>query len=456
MNYEEALHYMDGRLRFGWKLGNDRIERACELLGNPQLKYRVIHIAGTKGKGSTTALCARILHEAGYSVGSYFSPYVYDVRERVQIGGEMISREEFALLMTEIRSVIDSFDESEWGPITEFELKTILSFTHFARRGVDFAVIEVGLGGRLDATNLVQPLVTAITNIGLDHTDILGDTHAKIAFEKAGILKQGIPLFTATHNEEALSVIRERADCMNVPLTQLIEGVAESSECGQVYWSLNADSLEGEQTANLNITTALHSYSDLRVGLVGKYQRENAALAVALAECAVTLCGGTLAESAVQRGLENTRLPGRFEMFTLPNDAMVVLDGAHNEMAGQALRGALDTIRRERRIKRTLFVMGIMTGHAPEGILSALAGGVSTLYACQADWRRALPSSELSNIAQPFVEDVRDCGTVEAAVHAALNDLLPTDLLLVSGSFYVVGEASPEKIREWYQTRCEF
>ncbi|MCX6378022.1 MAG: bifunctional folylpolyglutamate synthase/dihydrofolate synthase, partial [Armatimonadetes bacterium] len=152
MNYEEALHYMDGRLRFGWKLGNDRIERACELLGNPQLKYRVIHIAGTKGKGSTTALCARILHEAGYSVGSYFSPYVYDVRERVQIGGEMISREEFALVMTEIRSVIDSFDESEWGPITEFELKTILSFTHFARRGVDFAVIEVGLGGRLNAT----------------------------------------------------------------------------------------------------------------------------------------------------------------------------------------------------------------------------------------------------------------------------------------------------------------
>ncbi len=451
MNYEEALQYMDGRLRFGWKLGNERMEHACELLGNPQLKAKVVHIAGTKGKGSTTALCARILCEAGYSVGSYFSPYVYDVRERIQIGGEMISRDDFALMMTEMRPAVDSFDESEWGPITEFELKTLLAFVYFAHKGVDFAVIEVGLGGRLDATNVVHPLVTAITNIGLDHTDILGDTHAKIAFEKAGILKRGVPIFTGAQNEEALTVIRERANSMNAPLTHIVEG--GQPESGRICWSLSAENSESEQTANISVVTPSHRYTDLRVGLVGRYQRENAALAVAVAESAVELCGEELEEEAIRRGLESARLPGRFEMFTLPNGALVVLDGAHNEMAGRALRGALDTVRRENRIQRTLFVMGIMTGHAPGGVLSALAEGVAALYACRADWRRAMPSSELSETARNYVADVRDCGTVEAAIRAALNDLQPADMLLVSGSFYVVGEASPERIQEWYKGR---
>lgn len=447
MNYEEALRYMDGRLRFGWKLGNERMERACAALGDPQLKCKVVHIAGTKGKGSTTALCAGILREAGYDVGSYFSPYVYDVRERAQFNGAMISQEDFAALMTEMRPIIDSFDDSELGPITEFELKTLLAFRYFAYKNADFAVIEVGLGGRLDATNVVQPLVTAITNIGLDHTEILGDTHAKIAFEKAGIFKEGVPALTAAQNEEALAVIRERASLLNAPLVRVIEGAR--GESGAVGWSLNTEDGTSEHIANLTVHTEARRYDNMQAGLIGKYQRENAALAAAIAERAVALAGGVLDEGAVRRALATTRLPARFEMFTLPNGATVVLDGAHNAMAAEALRGALDAVRRNRKSVRTLVVMGMMTGHAPEGVLAALSGGVSALYACQADWRRALPSSELSAIARAFVPDTRDCGSVESAVRAALSDLQPEDLLLVTGSFYVAGEASPENILRW-------
>ncbi len=449
MNYEEALLYMEGRLRLGWKLGNERMERACALLGNPQDQYRVIHIAGTKGKGSTTALCAQILHEAGYRVGAYFSPYVYDVRERVQVGGEMISQEDFAARMTEMRPIIDTFDDSEFGPITEFELKTLLAFFHFAKSEVDFAVIEVGIGGRLDATNVVQPLVTGITNIGLDHTDLLGDTHAKIAFEKAGIIKEGIPVFTATQNTEAFAVIAERAACLNAPLTHLVEGTVSANERGVAFWNLAPS--ESEQTANLNLTTERREYTNLEVGLMGRYQRENAALAVAMAECAVGLYGGELSENAIRRGLLATRLPARFEQFTLPNGALVVLDGAHNPMAAHALRGALDAVRREKGIERTLLVMGMMTGHEPEAFLAELAEGVAVLFTCQANWRRALPASELTPIAQRFAPDVREHTTVESAVRDALQEVRPNDLLLISGSFYVAGEAPPAKIREWFK-----
>src|SRR5579862_9444783 len=163
MDFEEALRYMEGLLRFGWKLGNDRFKALCARLGNPQDRYSVVHIAGTKGKGSTTALTAAILRAAGYAVGAYFSPYVYDVCERVQVNGALIPRADFARLVTQIRPHIEALAKTDLGQTTEFELKTLLGFLYFAERNVDFACIEVGLGGRLDATNIVAPDVTVIT-----------------------------------------------------------------------------------------------------------------------------------------------------------------------------------------------------------------------------------------------------------------------------------------------------
>ena len=197
MDFDEALAYMEGRLRLGVKLGNERFLALLHRLGDPQERLRVVHIAGTKGKGSTAAMAASVLRAAGHTVGMYLSPYVYDVRERIQINDEMISRADFARWVSVIRPHVEALEATEHGPTTEFELKTAVGLCFFAERAVDYAVLEVGLGGRLDATNVVAgPLVTVITNIGLDHTELLGETLGAIAGEKAGIVKPGVPCVT--------------------------------------------------------------------------------------------------------------------------------------------------------------------------------------------------------------------------------------------------------------------
>ena len=232
MDFEASLRYMDGLLRFGWKLGNERFTELCRRLGDPQDRYAVLHITGTKGKGSTTALAAGILRAAGFRTGAYFSPYVYDPCERVQVNGALIPRADFARLVTQIRPHVEALAQTEFGQTTEFELKTALGFCWFAEQNVDYACVEVGLGGRLDATNIVKPLVTVITNIGLDHTQILGDTHALIAAEKAGIIKPGVPCITATDHPDALDVIARIAQERNAPLAFVRRGDATTPTSG--------------------------------------------------------------------------------------------------------------------------------------------------------------------------------------------------------------------------------
>jgi dihydrofolate synthase/folylpolyglutamate synthase len=450
MQFEEALHYMEGRLRFGWKLGNERMEQLCVQLEHPERQYPIIHIAGTKGKGSTTALCARILQEQGYRVGSYFSPYVYDVCERVQVGSVPIPHADFGRLVGFLRPFVDAFDETELGPVTEFELKTILAFQWFAEQKVDIAVIEVGLGGRLDATNVVQPLVTAITNIGLDHTQILGDTHALIAGEKAGIFKQGVPAFTAARNLEALEVITRIAQERNAPLCYVQEGEAlcPTQDPTQIYWNSSSATLN-PHLAPLNLATEKYLYSNLNVGLIGQYQRENAALAVALAEHAVEQLGGILSEEAVRKGLQEIELPGRFSTLTLPNGVLVVMDGAHNAMAAEALKGALEAVRDKNKISSIRLVMGMLTGHEPEGVLAALCPLATKLYACAPNWKRALPTEEFAKAAEPYLANIESFPSVASAVHAALREATSGEMIVITGSFYTVGEVSPSYITSW-------
>ena len=450
MDFEEALAYMEGRIRLGWKLGNERFAALCERLGNPQLGCAVVHVAGTKGKGSTTALSAALLQQAGYNVGGYFSPYVYDVRERVQWNGEPISKADFARIVTEIRPHIEALEPTELGATTEFELKTAVAFRYFAERKADFAAIEVGIGGRLDATNVVQPTVCVITNIGLDHVALLGDTHGKIAAEKAGILKPGIPCVTAVAHPEALAVIETIARERGVPLTyarrEKQKPTQPTGRPDSVVWH------SGGEMSPVTIATATQVYADLSVLMSGWYQRENAACAVAAVETALAVRGSELPTEAVRAALGATALPGRLTTLRLPNGPLVALDGAHNGMAAEALASALAELRTREKTARTLLVVGMLEGHDPKDVLRALTRGAERLFACQPRWKRALNAETLAEAARPFLKTgrIEAMPSVEWAVRAALAVAQPDDLILITGSFYTVGEAHPDQIIAWH------
>ena len=323
MDYAEALAYLDGRLRLGVKLGNERFETLLQRLGDPQERLQVVHIAGTKGKGSTTAMAAAILQAAGHRVGQYLSPYVYDVRERIQVNGEMIPRDDFARLVTKIEPHVTALERTEHGPTTEFELKTAIGLCWFAEQAVDYAVLEVGLGGRLDATNVIaRPLVTAITNIGLDHTELLGDTLALIAREKAGIVKPSVPCVTAVPvGGEAWDVIAEVCQAQNAPL------IAVTPD--EYSWHDNS----------LMLRTPRRTLSRVTLRLRGAFQHANAAVAVTALDAVSPDALPPLSDREIRDGLASAWVPGRLQCFS--EHPTVLVDVGHNQLAAQALAAAL-------------------------------------------------------------------------------------------------------------------
>ena len=425
MDYDDALTYLDGRLRLGIKLGNERFLALLHRLGSPQERLRVVHIAGTKGKGSTTAMVAGVLSAAGYKTGHYLSPYVYDVRERIQINGTLISRTDFARWVSEIAPHVEALEQTEFGPTTEFELKTAIGLCWFAEQAVDYAVLEVGLGGRLDATNVVaKPLVTVITNIGLDHTELLGDSLGAIAGEKAGIVKTGVPCVTGVPvGGEAWKVIERICAEKEAPLT----AVAPPEQ-----------SAEG-----LTLRTPRRTLTRLDLGLRGAFQALNAAAALTALDAIAEADGPQISNEAARLGLETAWVPGRLEQVL--SRPTVVLDVAHNEISALALAS---TLREQHRAdtRRLTLVVGLSRSHAPEPFLAPLAElHPVRLIATQPSFR-PLPASEVAASASAL--GFRNVETIESsvadAVQAALSAAGPDDLICVTGSFYTIGGLPPE------------
>ncbi|MCE5200431.1 MAG: folylpolyglutamate synthase/dihydrofolate synthase family protein [Armatimonadota bacterium] len=432
MTYDQAVNYLDGLMKFGIKFGLDRIKALSEALGSPHKHLRVIHVGGTNGKGSTSTFIQNILSEAGYRTALYVSPYVHDLRERIQIDGRVIGREEFAELISDIKPVVDKISQTELGPVTEFEVKTMAAYLYFARRMVDFAVMEVGMGGRFDATNIVEPLVAVITNVSLDHTERLGHTVEKIAFEKAGIIKTGTVVVTAAEDEDAWRVILRRAreegaEVWRVMRSQARKQGSPSADVQFRYISKDGNfSFNGPEVHMLN----------LRPGLLGQFQHTNAATAVA-AVLALARYEVRVPEPAVQAGIANAYIPGRLEV--LQDKPTVVIDGAHNTDAAHNLAKAIHD---KFTYEKLILVIGMLSTHSAEGVLSNLAPLASHIIATQSQWSKALPAQELAESARTFLDDVEVVERVPNAVRRALEIAGEKDLILVTGSFYTIGEVS--------------
>jgi len=424
MDFDEALRYMQGRLRLGVKLGNERFLALLHRLGDPQERLRVVHIAGTKGKGSTTAMAATVLQAAGYQVGMYLSPYVYDVRERIQINGEMISRADFARWVSVIRPHIEDLEATEHGPTTEFELKTAVGMCYFAERAVDYVVLEVGLGGRLDATNVVShPLMTVITNIGLDHTELLGETLGEIAAEKAGIIKPGVPCVTgAPIGGEAWNVIARICQ-----------------ERGAMLIAVPTPEVTAE---GLRLTTPRRTLTGIHLELRGAFQAMNAAAALCALDAVAESALPPLTDEAARHGLETAWVPGRLEQVrTCPT---VVVDVAHNELSALVLATALrDQYGADSR--RLILVVGLSRHHDPVPFLAPLAGCHPVLLIATQPAFRPRPALDVAEAArQQGFSNVQMIETgVADAVRSALSQAGPEDLICVTGSFYTVGDVPP-------------
>ncbi len=432
MTYEESVEYLNGLIKFGIKFGLERITALSRAFGNPHRALRVIHVGGTNGKGSTATFIASILQEMGFRTGLYLSPYVRDLRERIQINGRLIGRDEFADLISEIQPIADDISESDLGPITEFEAKTMAAYLYFQRQQVDFAVLEVGMGGRFDATNLVEPLVAVITNVALDHTERLGPTTRDIAFEKAGIIKQGAMVVTATDDEPAWRVILERCREQGAEVWRVMKSTSRK------HSSPSAD-LQLRYTSKGDVFS-LHGGDfhliNLRPGLRGPFQHVNAATAIS-AILALKRYEVHASEKAIHAGIANAYVPGRLEV--VHDKPTVVIDGAHNPDAAHSLAAA---IKDEFTYGKLILVVGMLSTHSAEDFLKQIAPMASKVIATQSQWHLARPAGELAEAARKFCDDVETVDRVPDAVARALQVAEENDLIVVTGSFYTIGEVA--------------
>lgn len=410
MSYEEAVAYLSTLQQRGWRLGLDRMEaflRAANLdnnLGSGMTQY--LHVAGTNGKGSVTAYLQSILVEAGYATGAFFSPYVVDLRERVQFGRAFIGPDDFARHVSEL-APIAAVLEAEYGGVTEFEMKTAVGVRYWTERQCVWVALEVGLGGRLDATNVVTPAAAGIVSIGYDHTAILGNTLGEIATEKAGIIKPGRPAVSGDLPPEALTAVERRVDETKSP-----------------WWRWGREvNLTG--SGPFTVETPEGIFEGLTPGLVGAPQPHNMAVAVAMA----VISGAVTDADALRRGVALASLPGRFQRLRFGGHTFI-LDGAHNAESAQQLRKSLD---QHYPGERFTLITGMVDGHDPEGVMAPLRDVVERTYAAPIDFYRALPPEKLA----PYCVVATPCTTAEEAIQGALTHPNP---ILVTGSFYLVGD----------------
>ncbi len=436
-SYNQALDYLysfvDYSLKHASELAKadfnlDRMFALMDSLGNPQNQYPIIHVAGTKGKGSTSALCASALQAAGYTVGLYTSPHLEDYVERIQVNGAPISHQQLVELVEEIKPHVARIEK-----LTTFEITTALAFVAFAKYGVNAAVFEVGLGGRLDATNIVTPKVSVITSLSYDHMAVLGDTLTLIAGEKAGIIKQGVPVVSSPQKDEALAVLERVAKLKDAELTLVGRDVkfelVKSSLEGQ---SLTVDG--GRWTVN-GAQSTVHGHSSivkLNIPLLGSHQVENAATAYT----ALKASGISITDEQIQKGFSQVKWRARFEVAR--RNPPVIFDSAHNQDSFEKLRETLDAYFPDKKI---YLIFGASEDKNIPGMFAELKSRIKKIIITRADHPRALEVERIQQLADQAGAESESVTPVRSALARAL-DLSAKDgsIVLSAGSMFVTAE----------------
>ena len=428
MTYAEATAFLYGLRRFGWRLGLDTIRLLLALAGNPQDTLPTVHVGGTNGKGSTAAMLSAILQGGGYRTGLYTSPHLLSFTERIRVDGVPIGEAEVTALVGELESLcaahfahapIPEPDARQLPHPTFFELTTAMAFLHFVRQRADVAVIEVGLGGRFDATNIITPRVTVITNVALDHQEYLGETLAEIAREKAGIIKPGVPLVTAADGE-GLEVVGRTAAERGAPLVHVPQAY---------HVSRLASTVAGH---TFDLVGPTRKYQGIHVPLAGHHQVENALTAIAAAE-ALEARGLRLGEAAIRRGLARARWPGRLQV--VGDRPRILADGAHNPAGAAALAAFL----REQRaaLHRVVLVFGVLKDKNWSAMLGALAPLADHVILTHPPTERGAEPRDLLG-ANRLGVPLEMQSEVGPALERARELAGPEDTILVTGSLYTV------------------
>ncbi|MCY9663775.1 bifunctional folylpolyglutamate synthase/dihydrofolate synthase [Paenibacillus alginolyticus] len=440
---QEAIAWIVGRMeKLGIKPGLQRMQMLMEKLGHPERRLKFIHVAGTNGKGSTCAYLSSVLQACGYDVGTFTSPYLEKYTNRIQVNGADIPDDVLLTLVNDVKPIVDEIAETEVGPPSMFEISTALAIMYFGKVAYpDYVVWETGLGGRLDSTNIVNPVVTIITNVGHDHMEILGDTLELVAAEKAGIIKAGVPVITAAQPHEVWSVIDQTAKAKKATLYSL---------GGQFNFSNVTSELDSQ---TFDFSGPFRNINGMPITLNGEHQLKNAAVAVMTLEVLRQYYACIVDDEDLFKGLKETRWPGRLEMVS--SEPRILLDGAHNPEGAATLAAALQSVYTYRKLH---MMVGMLSTKNHTGYLRHILPLVDTLIITEPDFHKKGDASMLAEIARELLSEMNR--TVDIIIERDWKQALETltsrteqdDLAVVSGTLYLISD-----VRSWitYQTDSE-
>lgn len=432
--YEDTINYIKNLTKFGINLGLERIKTLLSRLDNPQDQLKIIHVGGTNGKGSTIAMIQSILEQAGYRAGMFISPHLHDYRERISINRELISPVDVTEGIGKLKPVLESMVADGVEHPTEFEISTALALLYFARKEPDFVLLEVGLGGEIDSTNVVTPIISVLTSIGMDHMDYLGKTLGEIAGVKAGIIKEGIPVVTSADKPEAIQVIEERVRIKKVKLIKVGQDVKWQKTMGRKT-PVNAN----EYRNIFDYYGLMGNLSELELFLAGEHQLVNACTALAVCEVLQVNYSVSIPENAIREGLKKVRWPGRQELIS--ESPRILLDGAHNVDGMNSLAKSLIDYRSTLyRRERLILCLGMLRDKEIEKAVSIIAPLADEIIVTKPDSPRAGDWEVVARLAEKYIsrDRIRTIENSVQGVQEGLRMLNPQDMLCVTGSLYML------------------